>query len=389
MLHTVERLEKCLRAWEDWWYLIGILNRVLRSTGRAPLCSNDRAVTHWLDYRKFVLRHGVAGHTTNMSNFDAPADMPNGGEMFLTGLPIPILEWCGQSRRVYTIQAELQALLNATSLEGVRWSDVSLPFKAFALNLSQPFTDGELEVNYDFILLCAYIVGLPNGQQIPTVDLRAFATSCDLYEPLTEANRQNLSNRLRNREWEHVERLTWRFLNRIDCVLGSYFYLHAESFDELVTDTAQRVYDQGRVAFAELLHGQPVAAWDTMIRITVGMCLYLKTLPSGSSHQSQWRPAPRSSLADPRAISNEAQICTVSSCYTLTRPERVALGLEGTAEERRHYELSCHFRQGHWRRPPGYGHLPDAPKTVHVRPCLVRKDRLQEGELPGGAETVL
>lgn len=285
MHHTVERLEKCLRAWEDWWFLVGILNRVLRSTGRPPLCSDERAVLNWRNFRKFLLSHSRGDRPVNMRDFQAPANMQNGDAMFLTSLPTPLAAWCGQSRRIYTLQTELQALLNATSLEGVRWSDVSLPFQAFAIKLSQPFTDAEAELDYDFILLSAYIAELPSGQQIPTVDLRAFATSCDCYEPLTEANRQNLSNRLRNGEWEHVERLALRFLHRTDCILGSHFGLRAESFDELITVTAQRVYGQGREVFDELIGGDPISTWDAIARITVGMCLYLRTLPSGTPHQ--------------------------------------------------------------------------------------------------------
>jgi hypothetical protein len=59
----------------------------------------------------------------------------------------------------------------------------------------------------------------------------------------------------------------------------------------------------------------------------------------------------------------------------------------GNQEDQRQarFELSCPFREGHWRRPPGKGDDPTAPRTVHVRPCIVRRDRLPKdgGLLPG------
>lgn len=59
-----------------------------------------------------------------------------------------------------------------------------------------------------------------------------------------------------------------------------------------------------------------------------------------------------------------------------------------TDSQRSYHELCAHFRRGHWRRPPGQGDDPTASKTVWVRPTLVRRDRLPEGALPGGSESI-
>lgn len=388
MAQIVDRLEKCLCAWEDFWFLIGVLNQILINTGRAAICPKEGAVVYWQSFRKHLLHLHSTESPPDMVRFQQPTDMHNTVASLLISLPIPLTAWCQQSRRVYRLQPEIQTLLNATSLEGVKWSDVSFPFPAFAVSLGQPIKDNS-GMEIDFLLFSKIVAELPDRQPVHWIDLRGFAPSCGQYDPLTDSNRQNMRQRIKDKQWEHGERLVLRFFDRLKGVVGTYFSLNAALFDEVITNTAQRVSSIVGATSEESVHDSTISICDSTARIVVGMCLYLQTLPLGSPHRSAWRPSVREGRPDPRAISNEAEVCTVSSCYTLTRPERVALGLEGTAEERRHYELSCHFRQGHWRRPPGYGHIPDAPKTVHVRPCLVRKDRLQAGELPGGAETVL
>jgi len=380
----VERLEKCLRAWEDYWFLTSVANTALRATGKPLVCPNEKAVVNAPTFRKKLLN--IQRQPIVYSDFLDPMKAHDG---FLTRLPFSLGGWCQHSRRVYYLTEEIQAILNATSLKGVTWSDISFPFPVYALSLQRPVIDPEGD-RFDFIMVTNYHVQDNNGRVLPGLELRFFCQQCDQYDSLTEANRQNIRNCIRNGDWEHVIKLVQRYLRKVDCIIGAHITFDDQRLEEEVMVTAERCYEGCDADIqAKMNRELAISLWDTMVRIVVGMCLYLKTLPSGSPHQSEWRPAPRSGLTDPRAISNEAQLCTVSSCYTLTRPERVALELEGTAEERKHYELSCHFRQGHWRRPPGYGHIPAAPKTVHVRPCLVRKDRLQEGELPGGAESIV
>lgn len=127
--------------------------------------------------------------------------------------------------------------------------------------------------------------------------------------------------------------------------------------------------------------------FEIAARIVAGLCLYLTTLPTRTSHRSEWRPA--DSLAkrpDPRAITTGAEVCLVSSVYELTAQEREVIERVGP---RGYYELCCHFRRGTWRRKPGFGQDPTAPKVVHVRPTIVRKDRLPEGAVPGGSANIL
>jgi hypothetical protein len=119
---------------------------------------------------------------------------------------------------------------------------------------------------------------------------------------------------------------------------------------------------------------------------------YLSTLPPGSPYLSDWTAKSKSYLRnkrgarDPRSITDGARICTVSSSYVLSQAEQAVIGRR---EQTGTYQVRPHFRRGHFRRRPGHGHDPAAPRVVWVRPTLVRADRLPPGGIPGGTEAVL
>jgi len=385
MAFHVERLEKSLHAWEDFWFIINCINRVLAASGvKNRWCANEPALQHSHSFRKQLLNaHNQHDHPLNLANF-LPANQkewPIAQGHSLPCLPNYLAPWCICSRRVYSITEELQAVLDATSLDGVTWNDVSFPFYAFAVSLGKPILreDGR---RYDFIMVNAV-------PELQVYQFAFFSDKFDAYVPLTQTHRENIQNKMRKKQWDKVAKTCDHLLARV----GTVAYTDLSLVDQPnmdVLETAETVYD---VSTANGINLGPKArtlhVWNSMLRIVVGMCLYLRTLPPKTPHQSDWRPTPRSGLPDPRAISNGSEVCTVSSCYALTTEEKVVLGLEDTAQEKAQYELSCHFRAGHWRRPPGMGRDPTAKKTIHVRPCIVRKDRLRDGELPGGSQTII
>lgn len=391
---TAGRLETVLRGWEDFWYLAGITDRILESNRQEPIHVKERALIHWSKLRKTVLQTMKKESTSldvtqfmvarlDRKKFDEEAQVALETALLPTMGPA-IIGWCLHSRRIYHVSADLLALLQATSLERVKWEDVTLPFSSFAISLGKPIVDSDGDA-FDYILVSSL---QDKNSESTYIDFRFFAAECDHYIPLTEANRRNIEQRIKRGERTHVYKLVNRFLTKTERVFGSRFEITAESREESVTTTAERVYADCKTGPVKF-DSDPRYVWDNMVRIVVGLCLYMKTLPSPSPHRSEWRKAPRSEIADPRSITSEAEICTVTSCYVLNRTEKVLLGLEGDEHERKQYELTCHFREGHWRRAPGTGHDPTAPKIVHVRPTIVRRDKLQEGQLPAGTTAVL
>lgn len=386
MSSSAERIEKCLRAWEDFWFSIEVLNTALMVQGKPLPCIHEKAVVNWPSVRRRILKHDSANRGGfDLSDFEPPRS-DEGSEFRenpLAHLISPIVGWCLYSRRIYQISKDLQAVLNATSLKGINWKDVCLPFHSYAVKLEDPFVDCDGD-EFDFIFVNTYEASNPKTQ---VFEIYFLAKACDRYDPLDKTRKETIRKNLRDRNYQKIWSWIERFCPSLDRVVFSSISISASNFDEEVLESAKFAFEKYDPAKKGKMRNQnAVENLNAAIRIVVGMCLYLKTLPPQSPHQSDWRPAVRFGLPDPKAISNEAQICTVTSCYNLSTEEKIMLGLEGTRNQRDAYELCCHFREGHWRRPPGQGSDPSAQKTVHVRPCLVRRDRLQEGELPGGAQ---
>jgi len=390
MAYLVERIEKCLRAWEDLWFLVEAGSRAMIALGKPPVMDlREPVLQNAPKFRKKLLKNRQ--NPVNILDF-LPSKLWDQTIYALPNFASQIAPWCMHSRRLYFIREDLQAVLNATSLDGVTWEDIYFPFPSFVVCLQKPLKDKSSN-DYDLVMVTTTNHEQIGGHEIPVIDFTYIGKACDSYQPLSFANRENIRYRMEKGQWEHTRQLVLGFMKKIDSphkpfVRSFFFGFTSESRALEVMSTAQMISDNVKKDQGSLW-ADDVELNNSAVRVIAGMCLYLKTLPFGSPHQSEWRPVPRSGLPDPRAISNEAQVCTVSSCYKLTTEERVVLGLEGTIEQRASYELSCHFRQGHWRRAPGLGHDPNAPKTVHVRPCIVRKDRLREGELPGGSQAIV
>jgi hypothetical protein len=138
-------------------------------------------------------------------------------------------------------------------------------------------------------------------------------------------------------------------------------------------------------------------AWDDKVaqqqavRILAGLCLYIRTLPPISKYRTKWQKAEVEPLVMPvQAITDEAEVCVVSTEFTLSPEERTIFSSREVNEELAGcMKKNPHFRRGFWKRPPGQGHNPDAEKSIWVRPTIVNRHLLREGELPLGAETIL
>jgi len=139
------------------------------------------------------------------------------------------------------------------------------------------------------------------------------------------------------------------------------------------------------------LSGRQLKAFSMVLnRIVFGLCLYLSSLtPEERERHVRWSRGQVTEVqkGDPRkseTIGDETEVCMVTSAQKISDRHRELLRRIMQSER----EISLpgpHFCQGHWRRPPGKGHDPNAPRTVWVRPYETGMDQLGENELPGGA----
>lgn len=407
MFHVVERLEQALCRWETLCFLGNVQGRAVSGLGGKTNYAIDGPLVHAHEFRKYLL--GLRHEKKKEVIFDSERFFPSYEfQVAITGpfgsVSTFLASWTFHSRRVFHLTRELQVLLSATSLDGMKWSDIAWPFPAFAVTLEQPIMDHRGD-KLDCIVVSQSFFRDNQRQQIISGDqpregdekalsfLLLSRQLCNLGK-LSATLKKKLEDAVSKKQWRRVTSLIGLTPENGKEVKGSVFsfintdlianMMVTDSIRDLIIKTDQLVDPKTD------LKTNPCQEWDEAARIVVGLCLYLQTLPVKSPHRSGWKPARDGMFKpDPLAITSEAEVCTVSSVYTPTREEREIFGLEG--EERRHaqYEVRTHFRRGHWRRPPGLGNDPNASKVIWVRPTLVRQDRLPQNALPGGTEVAL
>lgn len=373
----IERLEQLLRLWEDMNFLTHLMGLSERKLGVEKPTPLEGPLLHWRDLREDLL-HGRVSENSKKYEVDSELleILPH------TSLPFEFESWTKSSRRVFEISHELQILLSLTSLQDVKWSEIRWPFESFVVALAEPLYQSDQD--FDTILVSRDPRG--PGKDGVVLSIRLISNKLEQFHPLSQFEKSQLLSQYKNGKHDKVSDKVMRTLNRE--ILGTS-RATALPLDKIGECRVTESYDQllTKAGFGQL----EAEGNDHAIRIVLGLCLYLYSLPSQSSHRSDWQTVQskqKSQLSgrDSRAISDGANVCSVSSTFKLTREEKeLVQRLRGRAIS----ELSAHFRRGHWRRPPGQGQNPEALKTVWVRPTLVLKDKLKEGEVPGGAITQL
>lgn len=382
MSKTIRRLEQTLTIWEDYAYLIGLRLRCMavtdyRRTWKQSAVAVVGPQKHWREFRRYLLSFRD-GDGFDRARFVDPDLWNDLGTSVLAHIPPMLAAWTAYSRHVFHVSAELQHLLELTSVSRLRWKDVLWPYDAFAITLDQSIVadDG---VVFDSILVSRKVY---------------------VQEPKTHPF--NLAFLVLPQALDRHPRIDWRQRSRFDRLasLGKIAELRTEVeafHDQFVPtrNSASRI-DAGGIAYHAEDHivdildtmrkeqaGEGlIQSYDIALRVIVSLCAYLSTLPPQSGNLVEATEAP----ADPeiRGIVSGAHVCTVLSSYTLSTEERHLLGpTEGMHQVR---QRSPHWRRGHFRREPGQGHNPHAPRCVMVRPTLVRKDLLRPGMQVGGAQ---
>lgn len=208
--------------------------------------------------------------------------------------------------------------------------------------------------------------------------------------PTNRVQRERLQTLAKQNRWAGVTTGTDEILTHLGRIRGARFSVDGQDLDERVMDTAERIWGHRAASGRTELYPGSRACLGKMIRIFFGLTLYMRTLLPGSPHIARLPPLPRLSTPDRKVITDRAEVFSVLSRWTLTRDERLMLGLEGTVEESRMMEMSWHFRQLHWRQRPGQGQDPLALREVFADWTLVRRDRMPTDlGLPSGGDATV
>lgn len=357
--HTVQIIEKALLHWEDTGFLMKTLFDLTGGTQFAE----ELPVTRWRDYRDHLMTATTEGSCFDAERFLDEDGFSRGGDYYGM-LPFALWQWTAAFRKVFEIGIDLQALLRHTVLRNTfDPEDIRFPFESFLLLLKSPISGVAADLKKEYVGILVFPVDpdfSENGEKIGILLLSEAFLS---YRNLGPHGRDRLRRRAKKTPHKTVMKISRLLEER---------KLYGEAV--LFGATLPQLIDQASETGSDYVIPE-------IARIIIGFALYLQMLPPGSPHRSEWQ-RPKISRPDPKAIVNDADICTVTSIHRLTTEEREHLLSDSVTTGR---EVGVHRRRGYFRRKRGQGQNPFAPRVEWVRPTLVRKDRLRPGELPGGS----
>ena len=394
----IKPIEGLLRSWEDMNLFANYMVRSHEFVRKQPPYEMEGPVKHWDELRSYLL------HSIEMADFDTERfismqQLPMSN--VLATLPFVLFKWMRESRRVFHIDNDLHKLLDAISLDNVEWSDVLFPFDSFFITFNEPVVFGfeKNPVSVSCISVCKMkkgelqglnsknylqfrIIEQEQGYLIPARVRSSIKRAMD-------ANNWKKAQALIKREHARVVKKEYTgesvFALEFDTLVGKKVSESVRDLLELQWGQKPEEYIE-RLESYELVEHEAHQVWDWAVRVVIGMCLYLKTLPTKSSCKTEWSQVIKKGIVDKKAITREAQVCTVTSMHELSADEQEAVN---SINKRKGsgFEKCAHYRRGHWRRSPNS--KTDAPKCIMVRPTLVRADRLPKGAVPGGAKTIV
>lgn len=389
MIHQVHRLEQMLTYWEDQCFVHSIVSehgtRLNYPAEYLKWFPFSGPLRHWRELRGHLRELGRHGGVLDSDRFTTVTNLLVTSQGSLMQFPLYLRDWTVSSRRAFHLDEEVQALLSALSFRGMKWADLLFPFESFLVTFEVPIRT-ELDAYDAAIVTRLYapdVLRHENGESGLSIGL--LSSRLNEYRPFTTLEKDML--------WRAARKGSARVRDAIDP--ENPRFLDPGPF--LSTSAGPNFLE--RMASESITEGHPVlslggetssdtlastGAMNAAFRLTAGLCLYLSSLESTSPHRSGWKTPPTRGLPDPKAITRDSQVCLIRSSFELSPEERTVfiMGSGG-------YEMSARFRRGHYRRLPGEGQNPHAPKVVLVRPTLLREDRLAPGELPGGSMTIL
>ena len=287
--------------------------------------------------------------------------------------PYLLASWIKDSRRVFKIDRELQSiLLNMSYSPELGVADVCLPFNTFMIEL-----EDELEVDClpgapkktNWLIVHSRPAEAGDGARL---NITYLYDELVHYQPISSFMRARLQQLLQRHRFDPVYRYFVDAEKRLPVPPCGTLNIPWKFVGTLTEQEAWITLDEG-------------SAGAAVLRLVVGFLLYLQTLTPQNVIRLKWEKVePKSRAASFHTVlSHEAQVCAVTGKHLITSHDmqETKVSVEGQSGR----ELSPHFRRGYWRRSAGHGNDPEAPKIIMVAPTIVRKDRLQPGEMPGGA----
>ena len=230
-------------------------------------------------------------------------------------IPFSVLSWNMSSRRVFHLNSDIQNLLDATSIETIKWSDLKLPFDSFVITLEDPLEakDGPI---FDAISVCKIGHLLPDGVAKRSKDMweiRMLPLGLSDCKRLSKSTRKKMIRlRLDGASDERIHELWEKHLSydKGDNIRLPIMYFHPnECPDDKILDT----FMNGTILDRSMSLRD--FAISSAVHIVMNLCVYLENYPSNAQSAS---PNKHKSPKKKSLASNNAFVDQVSDIFKVT-----------------------------------------------------------------------
>ena len=297
------------------------------------------------------------------------------------GIPLAAWSWMRYSRRVFRIPRDLALLLLAADFDAEgKSADLVLPFPSFAVEFDAPLELPGFAPFPGFVFyriphaVCGTIETRASGLCTEMFGVLAPSTKAGTYEPLSLRERNKVRDDSRRGRKGRRTKIANRLAGHLD--------------GAIVNDSIAALGESARMAEGPMPGEEPDPAFEACCKIAWGLAMYLEAfvpdVPTGPFVPTGCARTRRARQSRQGVRVSVGETFRVDCAHRLSDrgrrllEDRVFRG--GTSP-------GPHWRCGHWRRSPGTGQDPTAPKNVRVSPSLVMEAALQEGEVPQGAVT--
>jgi len=283
----------------------------------------------------------------------------------------------------------MQQELEWTAAPGITWRDVSWPFPCFAVSLAKPLLS-ETGAAFDTIL-----VNQDDGRMTTLFLLPVNLPLCLFAPEERRWLRELLAQREEVRKVKRARAKLKELLHKLAGAQLGQMVLQSGNLDMPVGMPVEQF-----PAAQRHVNGDASQILDVAKRIAINVALWQQSLPGIQRTEDRWHPVTADGNNRRRAVIEGTRVFDLSGRSTVSRSklERLQTLAKDTAqppeneepkpERRPSYTLPPHFRSGYWKRRPGTGNDPDAPKIVHVSWTIVHDEQLEDGQLPEGSATV-
>jgi hypothetical protein len=390
----VLRLEQALCLWEDFWFMQYYSRMIGEKLGedlsRFP---DDGPIENFQDLRGYLLSF-AKGQQFDMDKY-IPTGPAKAVTNFFATLPISLGCWTACSRRVFHLSKEFIAFLEETSLEGIRWQDINLPFESFGVTLEEPIPDNRGTFHDMFVVSTFGVQDKKNDRMRNIFNVRLFPSILGEYKPISRLAKMQVRQCARNKKWRQLFR-------RLEDITRSFESILRQSNSPAILVDINDYLDEPIGPMEKLAGAQVFRCKESQkdygmsqinqaVEILCKLCLYLDALPPQESPDKTEKPQifnPKKKEGfDKTAIVDSSEIFVIKSVHPIIAE---SAGNDSNGKRKKGgYEVRAHWRRAHLRRKKGEGKNPEAKKTVKVRACLVRGESLPEKSLPSGSESIV